>query len=161
LDKTALWRRTGEICKVNKEFASLVGIPLDSFKGSVLSIYELMSEASAVNYWEKYGGISFDVGQKAVLTSCVLKIVVPSDDGHDCGGRGHDGYGTGNGGTGYMGTNDKDASGDDDATDVKKRNDIEGGSVLHRELKCCFSFTIRRDPYGLPLIIAGNFLPVT
>lgn len=38
-----------------------------------LCIYELMAEESAVNYWEKYGNIAFDAGQKAVLTSCLLK----------------------------------------------------------------------------------------
>ena len=26
-----------------------------------------------INYWEKYGNIAFDNGQKAVLTSCLLK----------------------------------------------------------------------------------------
>jgi len=40
---------------------------------SPVCIYELMSEESIVNYWEKYGNIAFDSSQKAVLTSCVLK----------------------------------------------------------------------------------------
>ncbi|CAG8434688.1 3905_t:CDS:2 [Scutellospora calospora] len=68
-----LWRRTGEIYKGNKEFASLVGVSVDSLKDGHLCIYELMMEESAVNYWEKYGNIAFDAGQKAVLTSCLLK----------------------------------------------------------------------------------------
>src|SRR5947199_2708224 len=38
-----------------------------------LAIYELMAEESVINYWEKYGNIAFDNGQKAVLTSCLLK----------------------------------------------------------------------------------------
>ncbi|BGP30704.1 Transcription factor [Rhodotorula toruloides] len=67
-----LWRRTGEIYKGNKEFAALVGVPIEHLQGGKLAIYELMAEESAVNYWEKYGNIAFDASQKAVLTSCVL-----------------------------------------------------------------------------------------
>ena len=25
-------------------------------------------------------------------------------------------------------------------------------------MSCCFSFTIRRDPYGIPTLIVGNFI---
>ncbi|CAG8617958.1 12918_t:CDS:10 [Cetraspora pellucida] len=62
-----------EIYKGNKEFASLVGVHVDMLREGRLCIYELMMEESAVNYWEKYGNIAFDAGQKAVLTSCLLK----------------------------------------------------------------------------------------
>jgi hypothetical protein len=68
-----LWRRTGEIYRGNKEFASLVEVSADDLKDGKLAIYELMSEESAVNFWEKYGAIAFDKGQKAVLTSCNLR----------------------------------------------------------------------------------------
>lgn len=68
-----LWRRTGEIYKGNKEFADLIGVPIEALREGRLCIYELMAEESAVNYWEKYGAVSFDKGQKAVLTSCVLR----------------------------------------------------------------------------------------
>ena len=68
-----LWRRTGEIYRGNKEFALLVGVSTDDLKDGKLAIYELMSEDSAVNFWEKYGAIAFDKGQKAVLTSCNLR----------------------------------------------------------------------------------------
>lgn len=47
-----LWRRTGEIYKGNKEFAALVGVPLEMLREGRLCIYELMAEESAVNYWE-------------------------------------------------------------------------------------------------------------
>lgn len=85
-----LWRRTGEIYKGNKEFADLIGVSIDSLRDGRLAIYEvccpclidrempadillqLMAEESAANYWEKYGSIAFNSGQKAVLTSCVL-----------------------------------------------------------------------------------------
>ncbi|BFZ64487.1 Transcription factor [Saitoella coloradoensis] len=68
-----LWRRTGEIFRGNKEFAQLIGVPVEMLRDGRLAIYELMAEDSAVNYWEKYGNIAFDGGQKAVLTSCILK----------------------------------------------------------------------------------------
>lgn len=68
-----LWRRTGEIYRGNKEFALLVGVTTDDLKDGKLAIYELMSEELAVNFWEKYGAIAFDKGQKAVLTSCNLR----------------------------------------------------------------------------------------
>ncbi|KAK3825667.1 MAG: hypothetical protein J3Q66DRAFT_278561 [Benniella sp.] len=74
-----LWRRTGEIYKGNKEFANLVNVPLEMLREGRLCIYELMAEESAVNYWEKYGNIAFDAGQKAVLTSCLLKNPDPDN----------------------------------------------------------------------------------
>ncbi|CDS06606.1 Putative Zn(2)-C6 fungal-type DNA-bindingFT domain protein [Lichtheimia ramosa] len=73
-----LWRRTGEIYKGNKEFASLVNVPIETLREGRLCIYELMAEDAMVNYWEKYGNIAFDSGQKAVLTSCLLKNQGPS-----------------------------------------------------------------------------------
>lgn len=39
-----LWRRTGEIYKGNKEFAELVGVPIESLRDGKLAIYELMEE---------------------------------------------------------------------------------------------------------------------
>lgn len=68
-----LWRRTGEIFRGNKQFAQLIGRPVEHLRDGRLSITELMGEESAVNYWEKYSDIAFDPGQKAVLTSCLLK----------------------------------------------------------------------------------------
>lgn len=74
-----LWRRTGEIYKGNKEFAALVNVPIENLREGRLCIYELMAEESAVNYWEKYGNIAFDPGQKAVLTSCLLRSPNPEN----------------------------------------------------------------------------------
>ncbi len=68
-----LWRRSGEIYRGNKDFAKLIKVDVDKLRDGKLTIYEVMSEDSSVNYWEKYGDIAFDRGQKAVLTSCVLR----------------------------------------------------------------------------------------
>lgn len=103
-----LWRRTGEIYRANKEFANLVDCGVEDLIEGRLAIYELMTEESAVNFWEKYGSIAFDKGQKAVLTSCNLR----TRDGR-------------------------------------------------RKRPCCFSFTIRRDRYNIPICIVGNFIPLS
>lgn len=113
-----LWRRTGEIWKSNKEFARLVGVPIEKLKDGKTCIYELMNEESAVNYWEKYGNIAFDAGQKAVLTSCVLRA--PDEEG------------------------------------ATENSNGEGGSKK-KEVQCCFSFTIRRDKYNIPLLVSVHF----
>ncbi|SCU93556.1 LAME_0F04214g1_1 [Lachancea meyersii CBS 8951] len=102
-----LWRRTGEIYRGNKEFASLVGCKVDDLRDGKLAIYEVMTEDSTVSFWEKYGSIAFDKNQKAVLTHC--KLCNPG------------------------------------------KSDLT---------PCCFSFTIRRDRYNIPVCIIGNFIPL-
>ncbi|KAI8072286.1 hypothetical protein BC940DRAFT_292216 [Gongronella butleri] len=93
-----LWRRTGEIYKGNKEFATLIDVSVDELRDGQMCIYEIMAEESTVNYWEKYGNIAFDAKQKAVLTSCLIRH--------------------------------------------QKKATI---------LSCCFSFTVRRDKFNIPV----------
>jgi len=83
-----LWRRTGEIYRGNKEFAALINVALDELRDGRLAIYELMAEESVINYWEKYGNIAFDNGQKAVLTSCLLKNPDTANSPNSQSGRG-------------------------------------------------------------------------
>ncbi|CAG8475769.1 12049_t:CDS:2 [Ambispora leptoticha] len=45
-----LWRRTGEIYKGNKEFASLVGVPIEMLREGRLCIYEANSFIACINY---------------------------------------------------------------------------------------------------------------
>ncbi|KAI0342471.1 hypothetical protein BDW22DRAFT_1407558 [Trametopsis cervina] len=126
-----LWRRTGEIYKANREFAELVGVDNYMLRDGRLCIYELMAEDSAVNYWEKYGQVAFDTNQKAVLTSCELRFkpVLPTSGSTTPG-------------------NQRRTSGDSHDEEPKEDGFID----------CCFSFTIRRDPYGIPTLIVGNFI---
>lgn len=125
-----LWRRTGEIYKGNREFAELVGVDGYMLRDGRLCIYELMAEESAVNYWEKYGHVAFDVNQKAVLTSCVLRfkplLSPPSGS----------------------------------ISPVNARKPTKSQELVKEEgfINCCFSFTIRRDAYGIPSMIVGNFI---
>ncbi|KAG6837107.1 hypothetical protein H0H93_014711 [Arthromyces matolae] len=160
-----LWRRTGEIYKANREFTELVGLEGYMMRDGRLCIYELMAEESAVNYWEKYGHVAFDSSQKAVLTSCVLRykpkpINLP---------------GTGsNGGTSsspsrlfnanlnpnpQKGTMSSQSNKEPtiNVEEVKKEED----DIVQAEegfINCCFSFTIRRDKWGIPTMIVGNFI---
>ncbi|KAJ5054293.1 uncharacterized protein L3040_000571 [Drepanopeziza brunnea f. sp. 'multigermtubi'] len=103
------WRRTGEICRGNKEMAELIHVPVEKLRDGKISIHEILADESLVSYWEKFGGIAFDQSQQALLTSCYLKN--PDDSSKD------------------------------------------------PTIKCCFSFTIRRDEYKIPCLIVGNFLP--
>ncbi|KAG8715927.1 hypothetical protein FRC08_010011 [Ceratobasidium sp. 394] len=138
-----LWRRTGEIYKGNREFAELVGVDVSRLRDGKMCIYELMSEESAVNYWEKYGHVAFDPAQKAVLTSCVLRY--------------------------------KPTSNTTVATSSGSNGSAQSSPVWHRRgpgqdgepngamtqsglINCCFSFTIRRDTWGIPSVIVGNFI---
>ncbi|KAJ2915710.1 hypothetical protein MD484_g4708, partial [Candolleomyces efflorescens] len=129
-----LWRRTGEIYKGNREFCELIGLDGSMMRDGRLCIYELMAEESAVNYWEKYGHVAFDSTQKAVLTSCVLryKPVVNTNSSSNSAGSG-----------------------------VKEEPSDDMGATQPTEagfINCCFSFTIRRDKWGIPSMIVGNFI---
>lgn len=131
-----LWRRTGEIYKANKSFADLVGIDVSKMRDGRLCIYELMSENSAVNYWEKYGHVAFDAKQKAVLTSCVLRYkpnlpaLQPSVGASSSAPKAH----------------------------ARRRGTGGADGSEETSINCCFSFTIRRDIWGIPSMIVGNFI---
>lgn len=68
-----LWRRTGEIYRGNKEFATLAGVEPEDLREGRLTIYELMTENSTVLYWERFSGVAFDTEQKAVLSKCQIR----------------------------------------------------------------------------------------
>jgi hypothetical protein len=112
-----------------------------------------MAEESAVNYWEvrlsvnphlslcfelfslqKYGQVAFDSSQKAVLTSCVLRykplITTPG------------------------------AAAISAAITTSSRGNKRQLELPNEEgfINCCLSFTIRRDAYGIPSMIVGNFI---
>ncbi|KAI8081564.1 uncharacterized protein BX664DRAFT_268262 [Halteromyces radiatus] len=78
---TVVWRRTGEITLVGKEFSLLTQWSRDALLGKKTYIYELMSNPSAIEYWEKYSSHAFDNTDSAVYSSCILlsptKRVVP------------------------------------------------------------------------------------
>ncbi|KAJ2510408.1 Transcription factor [Coemansia sp. RSA 1939] len=142
-----LWRRTGEIYKANREFADLVGVPLSYFHDGNVCIYELLTEGSTVNYWEKYGEIAFDATQKAVLTSCVLQTAASVRTLVHSGASKRLG-------------NSRPMSSSSIALKIGGMADQPSPSQPGRPVRCCFSFTLRRDKYKIPLAIIGNFMPI-
>lgn len=78
---TVVWRRTGEIALVGKEFSLLTQWSRDTLLSKKTYIYEIMSNPSAVEYWEKYALHAFDNTDSAVFSTCILlsptKRVVP------------------------------------------------------------------------------------
>ncbi|KAF8607101.1 hypothetical protein BDV93DRAFT_520012 [Ceratobasidium sp. AG-I] len=138
-----LWRRTGEIYKGNREFAELVGVDVGRLRDGKMCIYELMSEESAVNYWEKYGHVAFDPAQKAVLTSCVLRYKPTSNT---------------------AAAPSSGSNGSSQSSPMWQRRgpgqdgESSGSASQSALINCCFSFTIRRDTWGIPSVIVGNFI---
>ncbi|ORY93999.1 hypothetical protein BCR43DRAFT_461407 [Syncephalastrum racemosum] len=70
---TVVWRRTGEVCLVGKEFLLLTQWPKDTLLNKKTYIYELMDNQSAVEYWEKFSTHAFDNTDKSCIYSCILK----------------------------------------------------------------------------------------
>ncbi|KAJ2783946.1 Transcriptional regulator of nonfermentable carbon utilization [Coemansia javaensis] len=103
---TVVWRRTGEIVLVGKEFSILTHWDRQELAAGGHFIFELMSLDSAVVYWEKFASHAFENSEHAVMAECCLL----RPDGS--------------------------------------------------RVPCAFSFTIKRDLFGLPMAVIGNFLPI-
>ncbi|KAF9975891.1 Transcriptional regulator of nonfermentable carbon utilization [Actinomortierella ambigua] len=69
---TVVWRRTGEIALVGKEFSLLTQWGRDQLVGKKTYIYELMDHQSAVEYWEKFSTHAFENTEQTVMTTCIL-----------------------------------------------------------------------------------------
>ncbi|CAI2182094.1 11846_t:CDS:2 [Funneliformis geosporum] len=69
---TVVWRRTGEIALVGKEFSLLTQWTKDQLLGKTTYIYEVMDNQSAVEYWEKFASHAFDNSRQSVMTTCIL-----------------------------------------------------------------------------------------
>ncbi|CAG8665858.1 18379_t:CDS:2, partial [Acaulospora morrowiae] len=69
---TVVWRRTGEIALVGKEFSLLTQWSKDQLLGKTTYIYEVMDNQSAVEYWEKFAAHAFDNSRQSVMTTCIL-----------------------------------------------------------------------------------------
>ncbi|KAJ1668297.1 Transcriptional regulator of nonfermentable carbon utilization [Coemansia sp. RSA 1646] len=103
---TVVWRRSGEIVLVGKEFSILTQWDRQQLINGKRFIFELMDVESAVVYWEQFAVHAFENSEHAVMSEC--KLVRPD------------------------------------------------GSIV----PCAFSFTIKRDLFGIPMAIIGNFLPI-
>ncbi|KAJ2742530.1 Transcriptional regulator of nonfermentable carbon utilization [Coemansia sp. BCRC 34301] len=103
---TVVWRRSGEIALVGKEFSILTKWDRQQLISGNRFIFELMDTKSAVTYWEQFAVHAFENSEHSVMAECCL--VRP-----------------------------------------------DGVTV-----PCAFSFTIKRDLFGIPMAIIGNFLPI-
>ncbi|KAI8329282.1 hypothetical protein EDC96DRAFT_529526 [Choanephora cucurbitarum] len=70
---TVVWRRTGEICLVGKEFSLLTQWKREIILKKKTYIYELMDGQSAIEYWEKFSLHAFDNANKSCTYSCIIK----------------------------------------------------------------------------------------
>jgi hypothetical protein len=86
--------------------------------------------------------VAFDSSQKAVLTSCVLRYK-PSVNQNPAAN---------------VGSPAKEKESNDDDEDLKDVVKKEDTSMEEGFISCCFSFTIRRDKWGIPSMIVGNFI---
>lgn len=112
------------------------------FQNGQLCVYELMDEDSAVRYWEGYGKMAFDEGQRSTYISCTLKIPLSFT-------------------TGDYPLRQLGCDGELDNYEAKDGAVIPVGVAVkeeYREIKCCFSLTIRRDAWGIPIAIIGQWI---
>jgi len=111
--------------------AVLLGVDVGRLRDGRLAIHEVLAEESLVSYWEKFGAIAFDQSQKAILTSCTLKSPGPELEPASRDGR-------------------KEGFGADLSTMVKNSGGgLEKGKDEEERVRCCFSFTIRRDMHNM------------
>lgn len=105
---TIVWRRTGEIVYVGKEFTILTGWTQQQLLGPKPTfIVELLDDQSVVEYFQLFSKIAFGDFLGATMTECTL--LTPNSD-------------------------------------VK----IRTGCI----------WTLKRDVFGIPMMIIGNFLPI-
>ncbi|KAF9116615.1 Transcriptional regulator of nonfermentable carbon utilization [Mortierella sp. AM989] len=69
---TVVWRRTGEIALVGKEFSLLTQWSRDQLVNKKTYIYELMDNQSAVEYWERFSTHAFENTEQTVMSTCIL-----------------------------------------------------------------------------------------
>ncbi|KAG2217604.1 hypothetical protein INT45_001766 [Circinella minor] len=69
---TAIWRRTGELVLVGKEFSLLTQWSKETLLGKKTFIYELMDNGSTVEYWEKYAEHAFSDTESSAYMSVIL-----------------------------------------------------------------------------------------
>lgn len=110
------------------------------------------------NSIQKYGHVAFDSTQKAVLTSCVLRYKPRFDTGFADTSTDHNASTTSTTASEAMHMDRQDS---EEVAGDEKEQEAAKAVALPREEKfvnCCFSFTIRRDKWGIPSMIVGNFI---
>ncbi|CAN6597778.1 transcription activator of gluconeogenesis Ert1p [Trichomonascus vanleenenianus] len=103
---TIVWRRTGQVTAVGKEFCILTGWSRERLLDRQTFIVELMDDNSVLEYFEMFSNIAFGDSRGAMMSECTL------------------------------------------LTPQGKR------------IKTASMWTLKRDVFGIPMMIIGNFLPI-
>lgn len=103
---TAVWRRTGQVAAVGKEFCMLTGWPRERLLNEHTFIVELMDDNSVLEYFEMFSKMAFGDSRGATMTECTL--LTPQG----------------------------------------------------LKIKTSSIWTLKRDVFGIPMMIVGNFLPI-
>ncbi len=103
---TIIWRRTGQISFVGKEFLILTGWKEINLLNKITFIVELMDDDSVLEYFRLFSKISFGDFRGATMSDCTL--LTPN------------------------------------------KGKIKTSSI----------WTLKRDVFGIPMMIIGNFLPI-
>ncbi|KAI8621987.1 hypothetical protein BC830DRAFT_1163318 [Chytriomyces sp. MP71] len=74
---TVVWRRSGEICLVGKEFCLLTDWPLETLLPTSPAqqstyIYQLMDAKSVIEYWDRFATAAFDNANSSWMVRSVL-----------------------------------------------------------------------------------------
>ncbi|TYJ56675.1 hypothetical protein B9479_002605 [Cryptococcus floricola] len=167
---SCIWRRTGEIQKANQEFSNLTGIPASMFRDGQLCVYELMDEDSAVRYWEGYAKIAFDPSQRSFSIPCTLHIplslarhrprhlsAVPLPAPSKSAASAPPSLNVPDLALPQQGMY-AESPGPSEGAD-RGVNSI-GREEEFREMQCMFNVTIRRDAWGVPVAIMGQWIPI-
>lgn len=88
---------------------------------------------------QKYGNVAFDSTQKAVLTSCVLRYKPVLS-------------------VGSISPTSATAASRAVSEGQQEQQQVDAAPTEEGFISCCFSFTIRRDKWGIPSMIVGNFI---
>lgn len=110
---TAVWRRTGQIAAVGKEFCILTGWSRKQLlhrdgpqDGQGMFIVEVMQDESVLEYFQMFSDISFGDSRDAMMSECMLR------------------------------------------------------SATGQTIRTASIWTLKRDVFGIPMMIIGNFLPI-
>lgn len=103
---TLVWRRTGQVAAVGKEFCVLTGWPKERLLNEHTFVVELMDDSSALEYFEMFSKMAFGDSRGANMTECTL--LTPQG----------------------------------------------------QKIKTSSIWTLKRDVFGIPMMIVGNFLPI-
>ena len=103
---TLVWRRTGQLAAVGKEFCQLSGWSEQRLIGQQTFIVELLDDNSVLEYFELFSRIAFGDSRGATMADCTL--LTPTG----------------------------------------------------AKIKTSSIWTLKRDVFGNPMMIVGNFLPI-